>query len=115
MLVVNIICATSCAFQFTMDLISVLPSEVCSASTLFGLLVNAFSRIFFPVEFRINSLGFVASMIPIPGFRFEYPTVILSAIEKLKFTNISFGQPPVVPSPSQLWTVVEQPTVVSQC
>ena len=30
------------------------------ASTLFGLLVNAFSRIFFPVEFCINSLGFVA-------------------------------------------------------
>ena len=66
MLVVNILCATSCAFELTTDLIS---AEVCSASTLFGLL--AFSRIFFPVEFCINSLGFVASIIPIPGFRFE--------------------------------------------
>ena len=47
MLVVNIICVTSCASEFTTDLISVLPSEVCSASTLFGLLVKAVEESFF--------------------------------------------------------------------
>ena len=51
----------ACAFEFTTDLISVyLVKFAVLASTLFGLLVNAFSRIFFPVEFCINSLGFVA-------------------------------------------------------